>query len=59
MPQRQREHALRDAGDSAVQLTEAQRAVAELPDDQDRPLVADQAEDAQHLPAPLLVGLHN
>ncbi len=57
LPQRQGEHPLRDAGDGAVELTEAQSTVAELPDDQDAPLVADDAEDPQHLPAHVLLGL--
>lgn len=38
-----------------MQLAEAQRPVAELPDDWDGPLVADQAEDPQHLTARLLI----
>jgi hypothetical protein len=57
LPQGQCEHPLGDAGDGTVKLAEAQRAVAELSDDQDAPLVADHAKDLQHLRAHVLVGL--
>ena len=39
-PHRQSEHALRDAADGALQLTEAQWTVRQLHDDQQGPLVS-------------------
>jgi len=43
--QREREHALRDAADRALDLTEATRTVGELHDEQHAPLIAHARED--------------
>ncbi len=56
LSQRQCEHPLGDAGDGTVQFPEAQGAVAELPDDQNAPLVPDRGEDLRHLSARQLPG---